>query len=135
MSNKAGGGIVHTFLDYLEGVRERKRAEQRLVELRADPEELAALDRECREEEQRKKEAKAQGKRTDLTSADSAEVPSEVHVDNDGSEEDSDFPEGYEEAEEEEQDDIVIDSGHASEDGEEPSSECRAIVPVGGEDD
>jgi hypothetical protein len=58
MSNKAGGGIVHTFLDYLESVRERKRVERKLLELRADPEELARLDElERQEEEQRKKDA------------------------------------------------------------------------------
>jgi hypothetical protein len=50
-----GGGIVHTFLDYLECVRERKKVERRLLALRTDPEELARLDQLERLEEERQK--------------------------------------------------------------------------------
>jgi|GEM_PF-4695454 len=61
MSCRADGGIVHTFLDYLENARERRRVGRKLLELRTDPEELARLDtRERQEEEQRKKEAEMQ---------------------------------------------------------------------------
>lgn len=51
-------GIKHTFLDYLECGRERKKIDRKLIEMRTSPEELARLDeREHLEEEQRKKDA------------------------------------------------------------------------------
>jgi hypothetical protein len=134
--------LAHTFLDYLECVRERKKVGQKLLEMRTDPVELARLDElERQEEEQRKKDVETRKQRE----AEEARKQKE--------EDESEDP--YAEEEEEEAEGFIIDPNRpskltidddAEEDAEEvaeepeettvekvvpePSSECRAIVPV-----
>lgn len=88
-----GGGIMHTFLDYLECCRERKGIDRKLLELRVDPEELARLDElERQEEEQKKKDVE---KRKTLEAEEARKQKEEE-------EKEDPYPDDYSEEEEEE---------------------------------
>ena len=141
ISCRTDGGIVHTFLDYLENARDRRRVGRRLLEMRTDPEELARIDeRERQEEEQRKKDAEA---RRALEVEEARKQKEQDESEDPYEEEEDDEEEGFaihvdgidkileEEKKAKEEDQEEAEESPAEKTAlAERSQQCRAIVPV-----